>query len=195
MAAVQWGYSFGYRDPVADEARLAAVEAVANAANTAATSAWYATCRGSVTPIVVAQGAQVRVPIPALFQQLPTDSRWTRSPAGVLSYDGILDGLFVANVVFNFTTSVGVLQTYTVTIAEGTGLETGTPTIRDSESMSLPLQLAGGAGTLVIAAPLVLRASGGQVALFVQHTALASVTITPSSVSVFIFRIDPEPES
>lgn len=199
MSAVGWGgdltgWGSGVEQEIADlqanqANQAASIQSMANSI----VSAYYVYGRGSASGQAIASGATVRYPLPAISEHLPNDARWNRNANGVYEYDGGLAGVYDILCVINFGVSVGTLQTYTFTLAEGTGLDTGSPVVRDSLVYNLPVTISVGGASAVALGPLTLHPFGGQLALFVQHSALVSVTLTPSAVIPFFRRIDPVP--
>jgi len=203
VTAVGW-QSVGW-NPFA--ARLADVEtALGNqsaqiaAINASIVAAYYVAGRGSGAGQAVASGALVRIPLPAIFEKLPNNADWTRNGSGIYDYGGNVAGTYSAKCIVNFGVSVGVLQLYTFHLIEGTDLVnlTALPDVtrvRDSCVCSLERAVNTGQGSAVVTGPMILQPTGGQLALFVQHNAALSVTITPGTILPFLHRIDPVPIS
>jgi hypothetical protein len=128
------------------------------------------------------------------MEALPPDGRWNRRADGVIEYDGSLGGLYAVSCAISFQTTLALLARYSFLLQEGTGLAASEAGVRDTLSGSLERSLAGANTTTALCiGPLSLRATGGELALRVEHTAAASLTLTPSDVQYFFHRIDTLP--
>lgn len=150
--------------------------------------------RGSIAATSVANAVRVRLPLPVVSEALPPDGRWNRQANGVIAYDGSLGGLYVVSCAISFQTSLAVLTRYSFILQEGTNLAASEVGVRDTLTGSLERSLAGTSTTTAICiGPLSLQNTGGELALRVEHTGAASLTLTPSDVQYFLHRIDTLP--
>lgn len=189
------GYFSGYGDALLEQ-RVSDLEtnqetqaASIQALNDASVVAYRLSAVGAGAGAAVAAGATVRFALPALSERFPDDARWNRLASGVWEYDGTLEGIYEAHCPVAFGTSLAVLVSYTWMLAEGTGLDTGSPVIRDSVAFTIERQLVGGNATAVPTGPLTLQGTGGQIALFASHSSGLSVTLTPATIALFLTRV------
>lgn len=200
MASVTWGYSFGYQNPVAVEQRLDDIETNQQTQQTALATlnasvvvAHRVSASGSLGATVVAAGATVRLSLPTIAESEPSDGRWSRQGTGVIAYDGSLAGVYEVHCPVSFATTLATLASYTFAVNEGTDLATA-PVIRDSVAFAIERQLiTAGNGTANPTGLLTLQPTGGEVALTVAHSALASLSVTPTTIELLMTRVSATP--
>lgn len=193
------GWNVGWRSSllqrVADlETNQATQQSTISALSLALGSVFGVAGRGAIAGTVVPNGGRTRLPLPVISEALPPDGRWNRRPDGVIEYDGSLGGLYAVLCSVSFQTSLALLARYTFLLQEGTGLAASEAGVRDTLQGSLERQLAGtNSTTVVCGGPITLEPTGGELALRVEHTAVASLTLTPGEVQYFLHRIDTPP--
>lgn len=200
MASVMWGYSAGYQSPLAIEQRLSDVETNQQAQQTALATlnasvvvAHRVSAIGSLGATVVAAGATVRLSLPTIGEAEPNDGRWNRLGTGVIAYDGSISGVYEVHCPVSFGTTLATLTAYTFAVNEGTDLATA-PVIRDSVAFAVERQLAtAGNGTANPTGLLTLQPTGGEISLTVAHSALASLSVTPTTIELLMTRVSAAP--
>lgn len=151
--------------------------------------AYRASLVGAGVGAAIGAGATVRFALPNIVERFPNDSRWNRVASGVLEYDGTIGGIYEVHCPVAFGTSAAVLASYTATIVEGTGLDTGSPVVRDTATFTIERQLVGINVTAAITGLVTLQPTGGQIALRFSHNQGASITVTPATIALLLLRV------